>query len=444
LRQIHVTAAAAVLALATCAAAPAQAQVLVRTVDVDFIAFEMVVSEAKNKVYATGYRWSTGESLLAVLDRSNFNVTTYPLPPSPQGLAVDPATEKVYVSVYAGLTVFDPADSSLAFVPLPVAGYGTREGIAVDGVNHRLYVVGYTDTATSTPVLGTLDTVTQSFTATPLDLDFATVAVNATTGRVYVAGAIPSSESSVLEIRDATGAVLQRFSTPLLAAPGLLHMSVDAAGDRVYFAGFSPNGPAAAVLNAADGTSTIVDTELRPHGMALGRHVYIPADSVSGTSSVNLLGVLNTTTLEVTTKPISLSVSGVMVDRAAGRLYVAGITSDNRYKIAIYSEPPSSSGTPGPPGPQGPPGIDGPQGPPGPAGADGAQGPPGPQGPQGAIGPQGPPGPAGPGFPSGSILTLEHGSPAPNGFTLVGTTLLLVRTPQGTVKTVTLDVYRKP
>jgi hypothetical protein len=44
---------------------------------------------------------------------------------------------------------------------------------------------------------------------------------------------------------------------------------------------------------------------------------------------------------------------------------------------------------------------------------------------------------------AGSILTLDHGLPAPDGFTLVGTTVLLVRPPAGTVRPLTLDVYRR-
>ena len=50
------------------------------------------------------------------------------------------------------------------------------------------------------------------------------------------------------------------------------------------------------------------------------------------------------------------------------------------------------------------------------------QGPQGATGAQGATGPQGPPGPAGPsGFPTGGLLLLIPGSPAPQGFSLIGT-----------------------
>jgi hypothetical protein len=69
-------------------------------------------------------------------------------------------------------------------------------------------------------------------------------------------------------------------------------------------------------------------------------------------------------------------------------------------------------------GPAGPAGADGAAGPQGPAGADGAPGPQGPAGADGAVGPQGP---AGIGFAPGAILMLQRGSPAPSGFTRIGT-----------------------
>jgi hypothetical protein len=107
-------------------------------------------------------------------------------------------------------------------------------------------------------------------------------------------------------------------------------------------------------------------------------------------------------------------------------------------------------GPAGPAGPQGPPGAQGPagtQGPVGPAGPQGATGPiglTGPAGPQGAAGPAGPAGPMGPqgpagvGLVSGSILTLPATSPAPLGFTLLGTATLSYA--DGTNKKASLDV----
>ena len=88
----------------------------------------------------------------------------------------------------------------------------------------------------------------------------------------------------------------------------------------------------------------------------------------------------------------------------------------------------SSCGQAGPAGPQGPTGPAGPQGAAGPKGDTGATGATGPQavagptGPSGPAGPTGPQGPAGPGLVKGSLLLLVKGSPAPAGYTKIGTT----------------------
>jgi len=125
--------------------------------------------------------------------------------------------------------------------------------------------------------------------------------------------------------------------------------------------------------------------------------------------------------------------------------------------------PPGPEGPPGPTGPQGSQGATGPQGPQAPSGPIGPQGPPGvtgPQGPQGAPGPIGLQGPAGPQgsagtpatFPQGAIFYLAHGSPAPNGFTFIGTTAVRVSPPQSgkgdhdddnQTIVIMLDVYKK-
>jgi hypothetical protein len=83
-----------------------------------------------------------------------------------------------------------------------------------------------------------------------------------------------------------------------------------------------------------------------------------------------------------------------------------------------FAQNPGLVGAPGPQGSAGPAGADGAAGPQGPAGADGA---PGPQGPAGAVGAVGPQGPAGIGFAPGAILMLQRGTPAPAGFTKIGT-----------------------
>jgi hypothetical protein len=103
-------------------------------------------------------------------------------------------------------------------------------------------------------------------------------------------------------------------------------------------------------------------------------------------------------------------------------------------------------GPPGPQGPQGGPGPAGPQGPAGVTGANGSVGPQGPQGPAGATGntgATGPQGPAGVGLISGAYITLPGSAPAPNGFTLVGTTTITYRDDHNVIHDSTAKLYQK-
>jgi hypothetical protein len=108
--------------------------------------------------------------------------------------------------------------------------------------------------------------------------------------------------------------------------------------------------------------------------------------------------------------------------------------------------PPGPQGPQGDPGLQGPAGETGPAGPPGPEGPQGPQGPPGPQGLQGLEGPQGPAGPEGdPGIdlPLGGVISLREGIAPPAGYELLGTTVVLIKKPNGQIGAVTMVLYQK-
>jgi len=82
-------------------------------------------------------------------------------------------------------------------------------------------------------------------------------------------------------------------------------------------------------------------------------------------------------------------------------------------------------------------------------GATGAQGPIGLTGPKGdtgltgATGATGPIGPTGSGLVTGAILNLASGTPAPAGFTKIGTAKESIQDLTGHSKTIQLDVYKK-
>ena len=147
-----------------------------------------------------------------------------------------------------------------------------------------------------------------------------------------------------------------------------------------------------------------------------------------------------------------------------------GTTTSAPDAVSITVGASTGTGPQGPPGPVGPAGPAGPTGPAGPAGPTGPVGPIGPVGPVGATGgtgasgpagatgpagPSGPPGPGGPAgprgpagsdafVPSGTVILIQAGTPAPAGFTLIGTTQMNVRPTDGNgVRPTTFLIYRK-
>ncbi len=101
--------------------------------------------------------------------------------------------------------------------------------------------------------------------------------------------------------------------------------------------------------------------------------------------------------------------------------------------VDVLTELGGLPGPPGPTGPAGPSGLDGPVGPPGPERSVG------PQGPAGAVGP---PGPRGPGLVAGAIITLPVDTAAPPGFTLLGTTVIVLKKPNRAIASITVKIYR--
>jgi hypothetical protein len=85
-------------------------------------------------------------------------------------------------------------------------------------------------------------------------------------------------------------------------------------------------------------------------------------------------------------------------------------------------------------------GLTGATGPEGPIGSSGAKGD---TGATGATGATGPIGATGSGLVTGAILHLAGGTPAPAGFTKIGTTKENIQDLTGHAKSILIDVYKK-
>ena len=199
-------------------------------------------------------------------------------------------------------------------------------------------------------MLVVIDTQTQVPSLVPIDMDVAAIDVNTNSGRLYLVGTPPGPSQAVVEVRERSGAIVNELPSPVLCDVGVCWAAVDSPSDRLYIAGFSPSGAALAFVNGSDFSSATVPSGIRPSGLALGAQIYLAGQPEFGTGSV--LAAVDLDSLALRTTPLSFDVSGIMVDRSANRIWLAGISGDSQ-QIAIFSEP-TATGTPGPPGPPGP------------------------------------------------------------------------------------------
>jgi Collagen triple helix repeat (20 copies) len=130
--------------------------------------------------------------------------------------------------------------------------------------------------------------------------------------------------------------------------------------------------------------------------------------------------------------PFSVSGHVDQVQLGAGLFYLSEPTG-----------PQGPTGAQGPTGPAGPAGLTGLAGPEGAQGLIGLQGSQGAQGLQGFYGPTGAPGPQGESLVAGSTVMVAKGTPAPAGYTLVGSYVLVPAPRSAANGVLSVDVYRK-
>src|SRR5262245_13478938 len=153
----------------------------------------------------------------------------------PVGVAVDPSLNRTYIPGWQVLGILDGATNSITIVETgitflqfpsgpPSPDDGFLELIAVNPVNHRVYLLGFNE-------LGIFDGVTQTLVRLPLNLVFKAnyLAVNPVTDTIY----IPSFNSLVI----VDGETLTTSTIPLPIDP--VGVAVNAETNQVYVRGFS-------------------------------------------------------------------------------------------------------------------------------------------------------------------------------------------------------------
>jgi YVTN family beta-propeller protein len=190
------------LAMVAClmaASSSARAQSVTATVTVGAGPEAIAVNPATNRIYVA----NATDNTVTVIDGATNATTTVPTGTAPSAIVVNAVTNQIYVANTASdnVTVIDGATNATTTVALE----GAPEGLAINPVTNRIYVVQNIAFATGTGSndVTVIDGATNA--ATPLDAGFeifagATseeIAVNPATNEVYVGNGLGGSVTDI-------------------------------------------------------------------------------------------------------------------------------------------------------------------------------------------------------------------------------------------------------
>ena len=370
---------------------------IVATVSVSPSISHLAVNESTNKVYVID---PFAGSMSVIDGTTNTLTTSVPFGVRIGSVAINPVTNRIYVTTFRSAVnvITGPMNGTVSVVDgttnrivadVPIAPFPSA--LAVNPATNRIYVGGQPQNSSS-PIVEVIDGATNSVIATAFDpnnpVGVLGFAINKTTNTVYAA-----TGAEILVLSGASNSFINNFTFAIVHLSNTTALAVNEATNETYFAG-SPSG-VSLVAGFSFFNPPFLNTILvgdGPVDVAINQatnRIYVPA------SQGNILTVIDGRDHSIVTSlPTGISPVAVAVNPATNRIYVCN-QGDSSVTVVDGTDIAQQ-------GPAGPPGPVGPIGPQGPAGPQGLQGLPGPQGPQGLQGPIGPVGLQGPIGPAGS------------------------------------------
>lgn len=228
----------------------------------------------------------------------------------PNGVAVDPALNRVYVTNRdsATVTVIDAQTNGIiGSIPVGSLPYG----VAVDPHTHRVYVANWGTSGSSISIIN--GTTLQVVKTIPVDNYAAQVAVNPATHRAYVT----TNTGSKLYVINGNDNVI----TATGVAPGIVGVTVDVVNNLVYVAS-RDYSLIYVVDGATNGVTKTITPPSRPYAVAV--HPFSNLLYVTAAEANTLYGIDTTSDLLAATLPIGGGAEdGLTINLSANRLYVA-------------------------------------------------------------------------------------------------------------------------
>jgi YVTN family beta-propeller protein len=249
-------------------------------------------------------------------------VDTIAVPIRAFGVAVNPGTDRLYVSsgdVSGFVSVFNTVtDGQVAQIPV---GDGPQ-GVAVDVVTNRIYAVNVRDQTVSV-----IDGNSHSVIDTIPGLDFRPrlLGINPVTNMIYVGNEGNGSGTTLAVINGATDKIVQNITV----GTGPSGVAVNPITGRIYTANGTSN-----TVSVVDGsTNTVIATipvGMRPLDVAVNTvtdRVYV-SDSVSNTLTV----IDGKTNAVIDTIPVGNTPRGISIDEISNQIYLTDY-GDNAVSI---------------------------------------------------------------------------------------------------------------
>lgn len=263
-----------------------------------------------NKIYVS----TSVVNYVVVIDGAT-NQTTQVNVQSPEGLVVNPVTNKIYVISGGGVTVIDGATLSTLVVPL----FNGMFGIAINQVTNKIYVTNL-DYSTMTVIDGlTNSTTTIAVAAFPEQ-----IAVNSYSNKVYV---LSSSNPATVTVID--GATLTTTTLVLGSNPAAL--AINPLTNKIYVS----LSFAVAEIDGTTLSTVMIDTGIEQPTFylavePLSNRIYFTYLDYRGDG----LLAINGTTHSLTTVGTGGVPSALAVDSVTDRIYAADLWDNTTWVIA--------------------------------------------------------------------------------------------------------------
>jgi len=216
----------------------------------------MALNPVNNKLYVSDF---IGNSVIVVDTTTNSVANTIPLGFSPNDVAVNPATNVIYVGGAGNFGIIDGATNALT----TIADSDSAAQLAVNPTNNKIYA-----TNSGSNSITVLDGATNSLAtvADPNAVSPCVIAINTTTNKIYVAN---SGSNNVTVIDGNTNSV-----TTVAAGTAPCGLAVDLAHNRVYVtnSGNSSGDPGSITVidSATNSVAILIDPKaVRPTAVAV-------------------------------------------------------------------------------------------------------------------------------------------------------------------------------